>query len=93
MDKDTKQNYDRLVVAEWIDNVRDTEAPEQKGVHIHELILRRLEDPKEYGVFKIVVFSKLYRELLRSGPISSAEMDLIVKMGQMFAVQHGFEKF
>jgi hypothetical protein len=85
MDIETKQLYDRLLAADWIDNVRDTEA-QHKAFRVHALKLRKLEDPKEYGVYKLVIFSKLYRDLIRSGAMSPAELDVIVKMGQNFAV-------
>jgi hypothetical protein len=92
MDNESKELYDRLLQAEWIDNVRDTVVSERKGVHVHQLSLRKLHDPAEYGVYKVVIFSKLFRELTRAGKMSPAELALIVKMGQMFAIQHGFEK-
>jgi hypothetical protein len=93
MDAQTKKLYDRLVKAEWVENVRDTESQHQAGVREHELTWLKTSNPLEHGEYKMMTFSKLYRELLKGGPMSPEELNLILVMGKAFAIQKELEGF
>jgi hypothetical protein len=87
-----KQIYDRLVKAEWLENVKATESTEQPGVHERMLQWRMSKNIIECGEFKLWLFSKLQRELALSGPISEQDLNLLVQMGAAFGILKGWEK-
>jgi hypothetical protein len=83
--------YDRLVAAEWLEQVKETESKLQKGVYEMASTWLTVKQPLEYTEIKIIIFSKMYRELLKSGPLSHEELNLIVGMGREFAILKGIE--
>ena len=84
--------FDRLMKAEWLENIETNPTTVQKGVTEQALLFRKSETPTERGAFKIHQFSKLYRELLLAGPISQKEIEEIVNMGRALGIQWGIEK-
>ena len=88
----TKKIFDRLIAVEWIDNLETFESPEQKGVTECRPKWRKGEGGQADGALKMVAFSKLYRELLKAGPITMEEINLIVDYGKGMAILGGSEK-
>jgi hypothetical protein len=88
-----KHIYDRLVKAEWVEKVNGTPGPQPELVQQKALTWVKGKSPFIDGEFKILMFSRCYRELLKSGPISSEEINKIVEMGREFAIQKGWENF
>ncbi|HEY4983872.1 MAG TPA: hypothetical protein VIJ24_02300, partial [Verrucomicrobiae bacterium] len=75
MDTSEKQVYDILVKAEWLDNVKATESSLQKGVFERVLDFRTGTTLLDNGKFKLWMFSKLYRELLKAGMASAIDIN------------------
>ena len=69
--------YDRLVSAEWIEKVTGIANSEQNGVWEQEI--------------KLIVFSRLYRELLKEGKISMDEIIWIVALGKETEIRRDLE--
>jgi hypothetical protein len=88
-----KHIYDRLIKAEWVENVNDAPGLQYGGTPPSELSWVKGKSPFIDGEFKILMFSRCYRELLKCGPISHDEIDKIVEMGRAFAIQKGWENF
>jgi len=93
MDEAEKNVYDILVRAEWLENVAESESQLQKGVHERVLSFRTGKTPLENGKYKLWIFSKLYRELLRGGPITGDDMKLLIQLGASFGQGEGWENF
>jgi hypothetical protein len=88
-----KHIYDRLVKAEWMENINNAPGFRPELVPHPALSWVKGKSPYVDGEFKILMFSRCYRELLRGGPISSEEISKIVEMGRAFAIQKGWENF
>jgi hypothetical protein len=88
-----KHIYDRLVKAEWVENVRETPSPQHGGEQKNILTWLKGKNPYEDGRFKIIMLSRCYRDLLKGGPISHEEIHEIVEMGRKIATQKGWENF
>ncbi len=86
MNLEEKRLWDILVNAEWADNVATPKAD------FRNIIWRNGQTPADNGQYKLMIFSKLYRELSKDGPLSQHELNLLVQMGFAFAVQLGIEK-
>jgi hypothetical protein len=92
MEQSEKQIYDILVRAEWLENIAESESPLQKGVSERVLSFRTGATQLENGKFKLWIFSKLYRELLKSGGISTGDLNQLIQMGAALGIQAGWEK-
>jgi len=75
----TKKFYDRLVSVEWIEKATEIAGSEQKGVWEQEI--------------KLIVFSRLYRELLKGGQISMDEIIGIVALGNEMEIRRDLDIF
>jgi hypothetical protein len=93
MEQFEKQIYDILVKAEWLENVTATESELQKGVHERVLKYREGATLLDNGQYKLWMFSKLYRELLKGGLATPADMNVLIQMGMGAGIQQGWEKF
>jgi hypothetical protein len=88
-----KHIYDRLVKAEWVENAQVKPGLQGGVTSPQELPWVKGKSPFIDGEFKILMFSRCYRELLKSGPLSHEEINKIVEMGRAFAIQKGWENF
>ena len=86
-----KHIYDRLIKAEWIDQITATQSKEQEGVEERAIHWRKGKTPQESGEFKLWVFSKLCRELQKGGTISAEDVIQLTQFGWAFGVQRGWE--
>ncbi|MGB7768095.1 MAG: hypothetical protein WBN22_04480 [Verrucomicrobiia bacterium] len=87
-----KSIYDRLVKAEWIDQVTAAESKTPAGVEERVLNWRRGNNLLEDGEFKLWMFSKLYRELQTGGIISPTDLETLVQLGLTSGLRTGWEK-
>ncbi|MEW6302077.1 MAG: hypothetical protein AB1705_01305 [Verrucomicrobiota bacterium] len=79
--------FHRLVAADWVDNIinENTSNPTVRWV-------RHGRDLTSNGEYRMAMFSKLYRELLKGGPITQKEIMEIVHRGLDAAVRNNWKE-